>query len=59
MVGPQERGRWNQDSGLTLELLRQAPDRTILLDDLEEGSVQLLLLLCQLRGHPDTVHAHA
>jgi hypothetical protein len=48
MAGVQERGRRNQDPGLNLELLRQAPDCTIFLDDLEEGGIQLLLLLRQL-----------
>jgi hypothetical protein len=43
---------------LTLKLFRQAPDCTILLNDLEEGGVQLLLHLRQLRGHPDAVHTH-
>jgi hypothetical protein len=47
-VDSQQKWGWNQDDGLTLELLRQAPDRTILVDDLEEGGVQLLLLLRQL-----------
>jgi hypothetical protein len=40
-------------------MLRQTPDRTILLYDLKEGGVQLLLQLCQLRGHPGAIHAHS
>jgi hypothetical protein len=58
MAGLQERVGWNQDPGLTLELLQQVPDGTILLDDLEEGGVQLLVQLRQLRGHPSAIHAH-
>jgi hypothetical protein len=48
MAGLQEIGRWNQDPRLTLKLLRQALNRNILLDDLEESGVQLLLLHRQL-----------
>jgi hypothetical protein len=43
------RGRkeeWNQDLTLTLKLLRQAPDGSLLFNDLEESSVPLLLDLC-------------
>jgi hypothetical protein len=57
MVGLQKRGRWNQDSTLTLKLRRQAPDGTFLLNDLEEGSVPLLLDHCQLCNHHDTDNA--
>jgi hypothetical protein len=56
MAGLQKRGRQSQGPTLTLKLLRQSPDCAILLDDLEEGGVQLLLLLRQLRGHPDANH---
>jgi hypothetical protein len=56
MASPQERGRQNPDPRLTLKMLRQALDCTIFLDDFEEGRVQLQLLLCQLRGHPNTIH---
>jgi hypothetical protein len=41
---------------LTLKLLRQSPDCAILLDNLEDGGVQLLLLLRQLHGHPGANH---
>jgi hypothetical protein len=51
------RRRQRQVSTLTLKLLRQAPDGAILLDDLEEGGVQLLLHLRQLSGHPGANHA--
>jgi hypothetical protein len=57
MAGPQKKKRKiGQGPTLTLKLLRQALDCAILLDDLEEGSVQLLLLLRQLHGHPRAIH---
>jgi hypothetical protein len=42
MMGSQKRRRQNQGPTLTLKLLQQAPDGTLLLDDLEESSVPLL-----------------
>jgi hypothetical protein len=48
MADLQERRKQNQDPGLTLKLLGQAFDRTILLDDFEKDRVQLQLMLRQL-----------
>jgi hypothetical protein len=57
MMGSQKRRRRNQDSTLTLKLLRQASDGAFLLNNLEKGDISLLLDLCQLRDHPSANHA--
>jgi hypothetical protein len=56
-MNPRAKARQSQVSTLTLKLLRQAPDGAILLDDLEDGGVQLMLHLHQLYGHPGADHA--
>jgi hypothetical protein len=43
MEGSRRIGRQDQGSILTLELLRRAPDGTLLLDDLGDSGVPLLL----------------
>jgi hypothetical protein len=43
MEVPRRRGRWDQGSILTLELLRRTPDGTLFFDDLEDSGVRSCL----------------